>query len=887
MSSRADRIFRALVRVFPFDFRADHGRDMEQTLRAQHREARREGVRTLIGLWLEILRDVVTTAPREHVAILRQDFAYALRALRRAPVFAVSAVLTLALGMSAMTGMIAIVNAIMFRPLAVEHPEQLMSISNRAVSNRTVPYMVSFRDLQDYRAETTVLADAIGYTLRVASFKVDDGADRVAIEMVTDNYFSMLGMQPAAGRLIQPNEGRAKGDAPVVVLASWYWRSRFGSDPSIIGKPVRVNGRPFTIIGVTSPTFRGTESLVRVAAYVPAWMHETFVDAPSAQSLFEDRAARMFTVLGRLKPGISLAQARAALDVRAATLAREFPSTNTDVSLRIAPEAQTRPNPQLGEFLRIASAAFVGLAAVVLLITSANVTNLLMARAASRSREVAVRAALGARRGRIMRQFVTESVTIGLLGGLVAIPIVVFALRCLHEFIAGVTAAAALDPDFSVDVRVTVVALATAIVAGILAGLAPAMAVCRSDLGRTLNSGGRSGMNDSGGRLRGMLVVMQVALSLTLLVSGGLFVRSLDHARHIDLGFQPDGMFLASASPGLQGYDSAQRLAFYRSVRDRMAALADVDDAAWISLPPLGIMFQIAQVSPQMRPRDPGWRPPIAFEADVSPEYFATARMRLVRGRGFNTRDDATSTPVVVVNETLASQFWPDQDPIGRLLATDGTTLEVVGVMRDGKYQNVGESPRAAIFRPLAQAVPATATLVTRTSRPGQDLASTVRDIIRDVDPDVGVYDVRPMSTHLDNGNAFFPFRLGAFMTSLFGGMGVLLASIGLYGMIAYHVGQRTQEFGVRMALGASSADIIRDVLARGGRFALIGVAVGIVLAFGLAQLLRGLLLGVRPFDPVTYGAVASLLVAICLIASFIPARRATGLDPLTALRAE
>ena len=859
---------------------------MEQTLRAQHDQARGEGsVRALATLWLDVVRDAIATAPREHAAILKQDVAYALRALRRAPVFAASAVLTLAVGMSAMTGMLAILNAVMFRPLPVDRPEQIISISNGTGGG----FRLSYPDLQDYRARTNVLADAIGYAPQIASLSAEGRSERIMALMVTDNYFAMLGVKPSAGRLIQPNEGRGPGDAPVVVLDHQYWQSRFGGDPSIVGKSVRIGSRSFTVIGVAESTFRSTESLIRMSAYVPAWMNEAFSDSPSssAQSIFEDRGARWFTVLARLKPGISLAQARADLDVTAAALARDYPATHKDVTLRVVPETHTRPTPELGTFLRVASTAMAGLAVVVLLITSANVANLLMARAASRGREVALRAALGARRGRLVRQFLTEGVTLALLGVLVALPVVALAMRGLQEIFAGVSAVITISPDFSVDRRVVAIALLTSMAAGVMAGLAPALLAGRSDLGAALKSGGRGAAGASGGRIRSALVIAQVALSLTLLVSGGLFLRSLLHAREVDLGFKPDGLFIASVSPGILGYDAAQRVAFYERVVRQVAALPGIDHAAWTSLPPMAIITRGATVAPADRPLDPNWQPPSAFEFDISPGYFSTAGVPLLEGRVFNDRDDASNTPAVIVNETLAREFWPTQSPLGRRLTVDRTAREIVGVVRNGKYLNVGESPQPAVFKPLAQAAPALATLVVRTSRSPVDLASAIPQTIRLVDPDVAVYDVRPMATHLDNGSGFFVFRLGAFVTSLFGGMGMLLASIGLYGMIAYHVGQRTQEIGLRMALGARAADIIRGVLAQGGRFAMVGIAIGVVLAAVLARLLKGLLLGVSPFDPLTYGAVAGLLVAICLVASFVPARRATSVDPLMALRAE
>jgi predicted permease len=879
-----DRIFRVLLRLFPFDFRSDHGRDMQQTLREQHLEARREGsIVSLVRLWLDVARDVCTTAPREHLVILKQDVGYALRALRRAPIFAVSAVLTLAIGMSAITGMAAVLNAFLFRPLAVDQPEELVSISNQS---RMIHY-VSYQDLQDYRAETSVLTDAMGFVPRVATLSVGEGSERITLELVTDNYFSMLGVQPAAGRLIQPNEGRAPGDAPVVVLSYDYWQSRFGGDPSIVGRSVRLGSHPFTVIGVSARSFRGTESLVRVSAYVPFWMVDAFMNWVEGQSEFEDRSVRSLTVLGRLQPGVSLEQARAALDVRAKLLARDYPQIHNDISLRVIPETHARPNPSLGGFLRIAATVLAGLAGVLVLITSANVANLLMSRAAGRSREIALRAALGARGGRLARQFLTESVTLALLGGVVAIPVVMLATTALRNFLSNTTSVIAFDADFGFDVRVLTTLLVMAIGAGVVAGLAPALAVCRADLGTRLKSGGRGTADGSGGRIRSALVVVQVALSLTLLVSGGLFVRSLDRARHIDLGFEPEGVLLATTAPTLQGYDFQRRLAFYAAARDRIAAIPGVEQVSWIQFPPLGIIGEAAEVAPEPRPADPDWRPPFASEADISPEYFETARVRLIEGRVFDIRDRAGSTPVVIINQTLAQQFWPGQSPLGRALIADGDRVEVVGVVQNGKYQNVGEAPLGAIFRPVEQTSPVTGTAAIRTSGSPHALAPAVRRALAQVDPEVAVYDVRPMTEHLDNGNAFFPFRMAAFMSGLFGSMGLLLASIGLYGMIAYHVSQRTQEIGVRMALGGRATDIVGDVLAQGGRFAASGIGIGIVLAAGLAQLLKGLLLGVSPFDPLTYAAVAALLVAICLVASFVPARRATAVDPLVALRAE
>lgn len=884
-SSRMDRLFRALLRVFPFDFRTDYGREMEQTFRDQRREAHQEGsMAALARLWLETIRDVFTTAPREHIAIFQQDIGYAFRALGRTPVFAAAAILTLAVGVSGVVAVFAILNAFMFRPLPVDRPGELVSVSTRD-AHAPVPHGLSFADLQDYRRDSAVFTDLLGHAPRPAVIDAGRGAERVTLGMVTDNYFSLLGVQPGLGRLIQPGEGRARGDAPVLVLTHEYWQSRFAGDPSAIGATARLNGLPFTIIGVTPPTFTGTDALIHVSGYVPVWMLDAVMHREGA-SILERRDAHSFNALGRLKPGVSLAQARTALEIASGELARQYPSTNANVSLLVVPETHARPNPGTGPFFRSIVGVMAALAILLLLITSANVVNLLLARAAGRGREIAIRSALGARRGRLLRQLLTESIVLALMGSLIAVPLVILAMRGLEQFVAQTSAIVSLRPDLTLDLRVFAVTLGVTLVAGLLSGLTPAIYAVRTDLNATLKAGGRGVQGESRGRLRGALVIAQVALSLALLVIGGLFTRSLQHASNIDLGFQPDGILLASADPGMQGYTPGERLAFYRNVQDRIATLPGVELAAWISWPPFGIIYETVNLFPEGQTPPPEGQMPQAFAAGVTPEYFATAHVPLVDGREFNELDDASHTPVAIVNQTLAKQFWPDQNAVGRRLRIDDETLDVVGIVRDGKYSFVWERPSGMVYRPLAQAVASSATIAIRTTRSPSDMASAVRETIRSISPDVAIYDVRTMREHLDSGMAAFSaFRLAALVTGLFGGLGVLLASIGLYGVIAYHVSQRTQEFGVRMALGAKTTDVLRDVLLRGGRFALIGVAIGVVLAGGLAQLLRRFLLDVSPFDLVTYTAVALLLIAISLVASFFPARRATVIDPLVALR--
>ena len=818
----------------------------------------------------------------------RRDIHHALRSLRRAPVFAGAAVLTLAVGLTAVMAIFGVLNAFMFRSMPVSHPEQLVSIGTGPDAHVQIPHGVSFRDLQDYGNDRATFVDLLGYTVTVGGLTVDNVTERVTIYSVTDNYFSMLGVQPTTGRLIQPNEGRARGDAPVVVLTHEYWLARFGGDSSVVGRSVRLNGRPFTIIGVTAQSFDKAHSLIHPSAYIPLWMHDDVSNEPPDQSILESRGRHQLWVLGRLKAGVPISQARASLQVTAAGLARQFPDTNKDSSLVVVPETHARPNPNIGGFFRVAGTAFAALAVLLLLITSANVTNLLMARAVTREREVSLRAALGAGRGRLVRQLLTESVVLALLASAVAVPIAMLALRGFEQGLARSTEIATLRPDFDLDAGVLGVTLLLTLLAGIVSGLAPALMAVRTDLNLALKTGGRGASGELRAWFRSLLVIGQVALSLILLVSGGLFIRSLDRARQIDLGFDPDNVLVASAVPSETGYDTAQRLAYYNSVRERILALPGVERAAWIEWTPLATVSESGRIWLESQPPRTGEQAPMAAVARADPAYFATGHISILEGRTFTDSDDESAEPVAIVNQTLASLFWPKQSAVGRFFIVNGSRVQVAGVVPNGKYIFVWESPRPMVFRPLRQDVPSRATLVVRSPRAPADLLGEVRRTLRDVDPAVFVYDLRTMDQHLvREGGGFLAFELGATVTSVFGSAGVLLAAIGLYGMIAGRVTQRRQEFGVRIALGADRGAILRDVLGRALGLTSIGIVGGAGVAAVAARGLSTLLFDVSPFDPLTYGAVSLLLIGMCLFASFIPARRATRVDPIVALRAE
>jgi predicted permease len=818
----------------------------------------------------------------------RRDIQHALRALRRAPVFAGAAVLTLAVGLTAVIAIFAILNAFMFRPMPVDRPEELVSIGSGPDRHVSLPHGISFLDLRDYRQERATFVDLLGYNVDVAGLNVDNTTERITMYSVTDNYFTLLGVQPAIGRLIQPNEGRARGDAPVIVLTHEYWRARFGGDPSIVGRAVRLNGRPFTIIGVTPRSFDGAHSLIRPSAYVPLWMHDDLAGDAGVRSILESRESHQMWVLGRLQPGVSLAQARAALEVKTAALASEYPTTNRGVSLIVIPETHARPNPNIGPFFRVAAMAFAGLAALLLLITSANVTNLLMARAVAREREVALRAALGAGRSRLVRQLLTESVLLAVLAGIVALPLVVQALSLVAQGMASTTSIATIRPDFSLDARVLGAVLLLVVIAGVVSGVAPAVMAMRTDLDRAVRAGGRGPAGEPRAMFRSALVVVQVALSLMLLVSGGLFLRSLDRARQIELGFEPEGLVVASVIPTENGYDAAQRLDFYTNARDRIRALPGVEQAAWTEWAPLATVSEGGPVWVDGQPPRTGEQAFMAASASVDVQYFTASKVTILDGRSFDGRDRKTDKQVAIVNETLASHFWPNQSAIGRSLVIRGERVEVIGVAQNGKYLFIWESPRGMLYRPMAQAPADRATLLVRGSRDPAGLMTELQRVFREVDPAVRSFDVRTMDEHLvREGGGFLAFEIGATFAGIFGAAGVLLAAIGLYGMIAGRVSQRTPEFGVRIALGAARGAILRDVLGGALRLASIGIVGGAVLAALAARGLSTLLLDVSPFDPLTYSVVSGALVGVCLLASFIPARRATRVDPIVALRAE
>ena len=724
------------------------------------------------------------------------------------------------------------------------------------------------------------------YLLGFVGITTEGHAARAAIGYVTSNYFSLLSIQPQLGRFILPGEGDKPGTDPVLVLGNAYWKRRFAGDPSVIGKIVTVNGQPFTVIGVVPEDFHGTYALVEMEAYLPVGM--TSLD-PSYKDIFTLRDNHSAHVLARLKPGVSIQQAQASLEVIAGQLAKQYPATNKTNKLYVFPETSARPDANAAKQNPIIATVFMGLVGLVLLVACVNVANLLLARATVREKELAIRTALGAGRLRIVRQLLTESVVLALLGGAMGALTGAWASR----FLSGIRLPGDLPIkfDFTLDWRVFLYIATLALVTGVLVGLVPALRSSRSSVYDTLREGGRAPSGAGGShRMRDALVVAQVAGSMLLLIAAGLFLRSLGNARKVDFGFRADHVLTMSMDPSQVGYDAERSRSFYRELERRVRALPGVKSASLSFSVPLGYNNQSAYVHAEGQVVEPGQRGPDAGFNSVGSDYFETMRVPILRGRAIGEQDTETSPRVAIVNETLARRLWPNQDPLGkRFLNNDDPDkpMEVVGVSHDGKYGWMFEDPRSYYFLPMAQSFATLHALQVRTVGPPENIRLTVEKEIRALDPNLPVYDVLTMEQSLQGGNGLFLLNIGAACAAALGGLGLILALVGVYGVVAYASSQRTHEIGVRMALGAQRGDVLKMILRQGFGLVLAGIGLGLVAAFGLSRFIANMLFNMKPADPLTFAGVAGLLAIVALVACFIPARRATRVDPMIALRYE
>jgi predicted permease len=805
--------------------------------------------------------------------------------LWKAPGFTAVALVSLALGIGVNTAVFSLFNAVLIRPVPVVR-EQERVVWLRAPS--------SYPNYLDYREQSRSfegMAAAAG--TREFSFTRDGGEPELLRgEMVTANYFDVLGVGASAGRTFVEDEGRTP--SPVVVLSRDLWRTHFGSDASIVGRQISLNGLGFTVVGVAPENFTGTEAGNARALWVPLSM-EPVLSPPDAKQaeearepdILQRRDSHWLAVLARLKDGVEREQAASELEGIARRVAEsngERVNEETLRRVRLLPMSGGMDPGDREEALPIAGLV-MGVVALVLLIACANIAGLLVARAAVRRRETAIRQALGATRTRLVRQWLTESVLLGVVGGGFGLLLALWANDLMVSY-AGGTPIASLD--LRLDYRVLAFTLLVSIATGIVFGLAPALQASRLDIVTALKTEdtlARSGSRRS--RLRAAFVTAQVTLSVVLLVCAGLFIRSLRNAHTIDPGFRVERALTATVDLGLLRYKEAEGDNFYRELLSRVESQPGVERASLVRFAQLGSSFAQGQVFAEGKAADGGDGTPTGFNI-VGPRYFETMGTRLVRGRDFTDADREGAPQVAVVNETLAAMLWPGEDPLGKRLSFEGARgpfLEVVGVARDGKYRTLGDRSRPYFYTPLFQSYQPRMTLVVRTSGEPTALVGAVRAQLHALDPNLPVAEVRTLGEQFDL--SLLPARVAAYTLGSFGLLALALAGVGVYGVVSYSVAQRTREIGVRVALGAGARDVLRLVLGEGLSVVGLGLALGLALAFAAARLFAGFLYGVDAADPVTFVGVPALLGAIALAAGYLPARRATRVDPMVALRHE
>jgi len=821
---------------------------------------------------------------------LWQDVKYGCRMLIKSPGFTVVAILTLALGIGANTAIFSIANAFMFRPLPVKDGDRLtvVTVQNSIDAD---PGNISYLDYQDYRQQSDVFTEMTGYILDLGGLSDRGRADRVILSYVPSNFFSMLGIRPAIGRMIEPGEGDQPKTGPVVVLGYTYWQKRFSGDPNVIGRTVNVSGQPVTVIGVVDKSFTGPYSVVEMDAYLPLGMKG--FNSPGVagdSSLFSERGDRQLRVLATLKPGVSPEQAESALKVIADRLSSAYPQSDKGEIVRVFLERKARPEPGGADYMPLITTIFLVLVGLVLLVACVNVANLLLARAAGRQREMAVRAALGAGRIRLIRQMLTESIILAAGGGIAGALMgnwvchLLDGVRPIGDF--------PIRFGFTFDWRVFAYVAAICLFSGVVAGLMPALRVSRTNLNDTLRESGR-GLIGGGSRqrLRSALVIGQVAISLIVLVAAGLFARSLSKAESVELGFNPHHILNVGLNPSLQGYDQPRTEALMRQLLTGVKTLPDVESASIAFSVPMGYYSDGAGIYAEGVPLDPSSRVPGAAYNSVSPDYFTVTQMKIVAGRAFNEADTAKSMPVAIVNQTMAQRTWPGQDPIGRRFSyqgPNGTEVTVVGVVHDAKLNSLTDTIGQYFFVPQSQCYKPEHVLQVRTTGAPEALVTAIQSQIRTIDPTLPVYDVTSMDRSLaSGGNGFFLFKVGAAFAGTLGGLGLLLAIVGVYGVVSYNVSQRRHEIGIRMALGARSGWILGLVLRQAAFLVGTGVVLGVIAALGVTRFLAAFLVGVGAYDPATFASVAGLLIGSALVACYIPAHRAALVDPSKALRYE
>jgi len=806
-----------------------------------------------------------------------QDMRYGLRTVLKRPGFTLTVVITLALGIGANATIFTWIEAVLLEPLpGIERPEDLVEIWGATRNNSALS--LSYPDYLDLRDRNEVLSDLIAHQVLPLNLGRGGKPERVQGAIVSGNYFDGLGVSAPIGRTFLPEEDRTPNSHPVVVIGYGLWQRLFGADPNTIGRAITLNGHDFTIIGVAPEDFLGTYAGATIDLWTPVMMKDYV--APRFSLI--NRGSRWLMVMGRLKKGATLEQTQGNLTAISQQLQRAYPQTNDQMGVAVY-SLMSSPFSLKGS-LRSSLAVLMAAVAVVLLIACANVADLLLARAASRRKEIAVRLALGGSRRRLVRQMLTESFALALFGSAIGLALAILAGRFLPAFLPPVGLTVSFDTR--PDVVVFMFTLALTVITTVLFGLAPALQASRPDLITALKDNAATlGHGRRKISLRHALVVTQVALSTIALISAGLFVRSLRESYKADPGFDPHHVLLASFDPFLSGYDENRGREFYRRLVERVATVPGIQSVSLARRLPLtlsGIAFSSVSVDGYTPRKDEDMR--LNYET-TGPRYFQTMRIPLVSGRDFDERDHEGAPGVVIINETMARRYWPGNDALGRRIKLAKDWLEIVGIAKDVKNRNLSEASQPFLYLPLLQDYRSNMILVARTAGDPKKMFHTVQAQAAALDQEMPIFDAKTFEDHI--GVSLFLQRMAATLLTIFGLLALSLSAVGLYGVMSYTVSQRTRELGIRISVGARRSDVLRLILGQGLVLSAIGTTSGLVVALIVTRLAAHLLYGISAADPATFISVSLVLLGVALLAGYLPAHRATKVDPLVALRTE
>ncbi len=815
------------------------------------------------------------------------DIRFAVRVLLRAPGFTLVAALSLALGIGANTTIFTVINAIFLRPLPVEEPSRLVNVYTTDERNKTAEQSflpTSRLNYLDYRDRNHSFSGLALFGFAGLTLTGSGEPEQIGAMLVSGNYFDVLGVKMAAGRGFISEEDAKPGANPVVVLSNGMWVRRFGADPNLVNKTIKLNGIPFTVVGIAPKSFRGTFAIGGPDVWIPSMMYKQVVTGP-LQHFFDERRPLLFFVFGRLKPDVSLEQARADLVTIATNLSKEYPNDDggRNVELLLLPQATMNPN-QRAQAVK-AGSLLMTVVGLVLLIACANLANLLLARASGRQREIAIRLSLGATRSRLIRQLLTESLLLASMGGILGLLLANWGRDLLWAFRPPFMDANALS--LTLEPKVLAFAFGISMLTGVLFGLAPAIQATRTDLNESLKEGGgRAGAGGGRHGLRSLLVVAEVTLALVALVGAGLFLRSLRNAQHIDPGFNAANLLVMGFDLGSQGYDAERGKEFHRQVQERLQNLPLVLSATIATLPPLNGGFMRTVFPEGVDPTDRRNGVLVLIDS-IYPGYFKTLGISIMEGREFADTDRENAPMVAVVNQAMADKFFPNQDAIGKRFRFFGESwiLEIVGIARNSKYINIGEGPRPFIYLSMYQHYTPASTLYVHTAGDPASALATVRGTVQDLDHNLPLVQVRTVQALIDQ--ALWAPQFGASLLAIFALLALGLAAIGVYGVMSYTVNQRTHEIGIRVAMGAQHKHILMLILGHGFLLVASGIVLGLGAAYASARTLSQLLFDVPAGDPITYLGTPLVLAGVALVACYIPARRAMRVDPMIALRYE